>query len=876
MTADPKQPTRVPGLYRPRLLARLQTLLVPPATCVWLAAGAGMGKTTLARQWLEGAPGPAFWIGLDPSAGDAASVLLRLQVLSAGATPVWKEQLAAPDHALRPAWRQAWAALQPGTRLVIDDLHAAGRDEVLATWLTTAVDTCPPGIDVLLLSRRPPPVALARAQVGGRLTCLPAGELAFTAEEVQAWRPQSQARWAGWPAALSAAVVEGDDRSETLLLRLVEHEVLRELAADERATVTTLAWWPGVVDAASAEQMAGPRAPGHLDDLCGRGLLVDGVAGGWRLHELLALALRADAGVAAWSRTLAVLDATGRADDAITVALLRCPQDVEAASERLVAQAPRWLAECRHRLLAQACQAVPEASRPAALWAVLAAALAPLDPRAGREAAVRLLGQTDDPGLRRGALVQIIASYFQTFDRTEPLSHWLSQLQALPPSDDSATAVAAFSALFLREPAHPALPRWQQAVQTLPAQATDPNLRLRATMLLAKQSWYTGRHAGLGLLTLQAAGALQTPGLSPYSQLLWGLARQYQAWGQGDPDLGREAGAQALAHAQACGLHGLDRYLRLHDACFAALAGDEAAALEQLARAAHGADASRRMEAWHLLSVQAWLALERGLLAEARESAALAVEAGAAMGPAPQAMSWVIAAQVALAEGVSPGEAMAALRVTGAAGLNPRVTLLGHWLHAAAWRPGDDESTLADALDMALAGMQAAGGGLWFGLHRATAARLASWALEHRIRPEAAAQLVKQHRLAPPPDAGANWPWPLRLRAGPILQIERDGQPLVWPAKQPRRPLELLSLLVALGGEAPATVLADRLWPEAEGDHALDAFEVALRRLRGLLGQNDLLTLRGGMLSLDRRQVWVESPVTRHPSAKPHAWDAAG
>ncbi|WP_341889828.1 hypothetical protein, partial [Variovorax sp. YR752] len=49
------------------------------------------------------------------------------------------------------------------------------------------------------------------------------------------------------------------------------------------------------------------------------------------------------------------------------------------------------------------------------------------------------------------------------------------------------------------------------------------------------------------------------------------------------------------------------------------------------------------------------------------------------------------------------------------------------------------------------------------------------------------------------------------------------------------------------------------LWPESDGDLAMDAFEVALRRLRQLLGRPDALRLAGGILWLDRDLVWVDA-----------------
>jgi LuxR family transcriptional regulator, maltose regulon positive regulatory protein len=273
------------------------------------------------------------------------------------------------------------------------------------------------------------------------------------------------------------------------------------------------------------------------------------------------------------------------------------------ADAALVQAAPNWAAQGQHAQLVAQLGRIPPARRSAAAWAALATALAPTDPAGGRDAAMRALelAAAGDAGLRLKMLTQVIGAYFQTFDSTEPLARWLSLVptlaQPLPPDEGAALALAGYSALFLREPAHPELPRWQQQVQLLPDAAVCPNLRLRATMLLAKQAWYTGRHACLAQLPHRAQSALEDRRTLPYARLLWGLASQYRAWAEGEPQAGRHATEQALALAEAQGLHTLDRHLRLHDVGFALWLGHSDAAAAQMQAAQQGFDSRRRMEA---------------------------------------------------------------------------------------------------------------------------------------------------------------------------------------------------------------------------------------------------------------------------------------
>lgn len=92
------------------------------------------------------------------------------------------------------------------------------------------------------------------------------------------------------------------------------------------------------------------------------------------------------------------------------------------------------------------------------------------------------------------------------------------------------------------------------------------------------------------------------------------------------------------------------------------------------------------------------------------------------------------------------------------------------------------------------------------------------------------------------------------------FQVCRDGRPLAWRRKSPRRALELLKALIAFGAvDVPVDHLAEALWPEAEGDRAQRAFESTLYRLRKALGDKQLLILHDARLSLDLRRIWVDA-----------------
>ena len=122
-------------------------------------------------------------------------------------------------------------------------------------------------------------------------------------------------------------------------------------------------------------------------------------------------------------------------------------------------------------------------------------------------------------------------------------------------------------------------------------------------------------------------------------------------------------------------------------------------------------------------------------------------------------------------------------------------------------------------------------------------------------------ELIRRNRLAPDP---ANpdlelWPWPVKVHTLGRFGLLADDRPVEYGRKVQQKPLALLKALVALGGRGvPEAALAELLWPEADGDLSHHSFEVALSRLRKLLGKEEALVFKEGCLSLSNRHCWVD------------------
>ncbi|WP_374660188.1 BTAD domain-containing putative transcriptional regulator [Inhella sp.] len=158
------------------------------------------------------------------------------------------------------------------------------------------------------------------------------------------------------------------------------------------------------------------------------------------------------------------------------------------------------------------------------------------------------------------------------------------------------------------------------------------------------------------------------------------------------------------------------------------------------------------------------------------------------------------------------------------------------------------------------------------------AARLVEHGLRLGVATEFLRDVVHERRLQPTDPCREDWPWRLRVRALGPLQIWRDALPLAAgsSAKAQRKPLELLCLLAAHGGGPLAvSLVVDELWPSLDLDAPRASFEMAVSRLRKLLGVPDAVRVADDAVSLDPTLVWLDVAAFEGLSSKGDPGDDA-
>ena len=95
-------------------------------------------------------------------------------------------------------------------------------------------------------------------------------------------------------------------------------------------------------------------------------------------------------------------------------------------------------------------------------------------------------------------------------------------------------------------------------------------------------------------------------------------------------------------------------------------------------------------------------------------------------------------------------------------------------------------------------------------------------------------------------------PAPIRIRALGGFDLTIDGVAFASGVKPQRRPLDLLKVLLVSNGHSVGTAeLADKLWPDSDGDTGRNSLQVAVHRLRRLLGRDQAVLVQDRKVCLD-------------------------
>ncbi|MEO8409210.1 MAG: BTAD domain-containing putative transcriptional regulator, partial [Propionivibrio sp.] len=787
-----------------------------------------------------------------------------------------------------------------------DNVQELGQAPLLHAGIAAALAELPEHARLIAISRDPPGAEYARALANQQLALIEASSLRFNEDETRElvhlhdrnW-PAAALRQAtdGWAAAMILWLAARNDLAadDTMLggtardrlFAFFAGEVMAKMTSSDATSLTHIAFLPSATAAMAVAISGNTRAGELLADLARRSLFTDrrdstspGHAPVYTFHALFGEFLRARAADvlgAGELRTLRfnaaeMLAAHGRAD--IAIARLIEASAWDEALNLIVAQAERFVAQGRSAMVRDWILALPEDSRTnpyAWYWlGYCELAINPADAlrhieRAHREflATGDVLGTFYSAAAAADAVIFLGASL-------EALGPWMPVLKehasaylAQRTSDTDLRVLPGLLAAFVhRETAHPLT----LALADLAERMLDQPLGASQRILLGTLAYYllwTGQVLRLEHIIIKIDRLCTDLDAAPATLLRWytvGVLIR-SLLGRVDEAL-LHAGRALTLTAQSPAPMRVKAHLSMVLAAIAAR--DAELARRHLAETSGLIDPNNAIDATTYEFQRGMLMLLDGDWGSAATLMRSAVASGRASG-------WPLREHIALL-----GHALAATQVGALddaeaaleAALRHHFYTVCRWHH---WLAALIEASLADRQGdrarclSALARAFAVGreSGFDFGpllyCCGEVMSRLASLALAHDIDSAFALRIIRRHALPAPPGAGERWPWLIRIRTLGGFSIERDGAPAAAARKESRKPLDLLKLVIALGGEAvPTARLCAALWPEAQGDAARNSFDNTLHRLRKLLGGDRHVPLRAGGLGLDAATCWTD------------------
>jgi hypothetical protein len=901
---------------RPRLF-RLVDRLARAHPVVWVSAPAGSGKTTLAASWLAARRRRSLWYQLDESDSDPASFFFHLRAAASRLAPRSETlPMLTPEYALglatyaRNFFEGLGERIPPDTVIVLDGYQELPREAPLHTLLPVALSALPAGLPVLVLSRSGPPPPFARLITEQVIGFLAARELDLDAREARALaRARARkrveaarldallARTDGWvagtlllleaPALALPPPRTAGTPAQQVLFDYFSAEIFDRAPPETQRLLLATAILPEVSVATAEVLTDEPRAAEILADLVARNYFTVRLSGKeprYRFHPLFRDFLQARARASFSAERLsrlrsiaaATLDGSGQWEAAAR--LLVEAGDWQGLARVVVAHASELLRQGRTRTLEEWLRAVPAAVLASSPWLLfwLGAAMLAVDPAQSREHFERahwLFTEADDAAGAFLSWCGVVDTYIYAWGDFTSLDGWIAEGERLlekhrpypSPEIEARFTYGMFCALLYRQPQHPRFPEWETRARTVALGSADPFLRVSlSTHLIWYYSWWLGDQAQSAFVASRVRESVRSAGAGAFFELSWYSTQAGRCFFTAAHAEGAGFVAEGLRLAERSGVHLFDFTLSLLGCWCALSVEDHASAAGHLQRMAPIADTTRWGDIAMYRASLWWQALIQRDFSAALQQGQACIELMRRAGFPGGTATFLISTSVPLTELGEYGQARSALETSYAVAVEARIRTAqyGRWLYQAlcALRQGDRDGAV-DGMRRHLSIAREAGIQNHLGWTSSVMAELYAVALDAGIETEFVQSQIRLRKLTPPPSSFEleSWPWPLQVRMLGGFELRREGRPVAFGRRLPRKPLELLQAVVALGGDhVREETLVDCLWPDAEGDAGQHAVETNLHRLRRLLGSPGALVQSDRRISLDSRCCWSD------------------
>ncbi len=910
---------------RDRLYAALDAGLEAPVA--WVCGPPGAGKTTLAAGYLAARRRRVLWYQVDRGDEDLAGFFRHFE-LAVGAVsrrkakplPQYGPEFLTDIEGFTQAYaREALARVPEGAVIVLDNVHDA-RSPLFPRMLCALFGEVPAHVKVLAASRESPPRELSRLVANRALSVVDAEALRFDLEEAaelleeHGLGPKAVERLhgeaQGWAAGLilmseggtRPAGTKSPPRSRESLFAYFATQVVEKLPAPWQRFLLLTSLLPKIT-AAAGNSLAGVRDGATiLDSLHRQHLFVDRReerGDVYQYHALFRdfLAERARATLpaaqveAARAAAARLAEREAWTDDAIALLLDGAAWDEAARLIGAVAQPllSRGLAQTVEgwigRFPAEALDRHP------ALSYFLGHSLVQRDDLAARAAFERAHGgfvRDGDDARALLAACAVLETVFTSYRDWTGADHWIATVrkhgESAPLAERGIDALRARSGVLLAlllsadrgddEVRRTVL----ELLALLADDDIDVNERLRvASLMVDTASRAPDREPTLRRLEVLTAPLLAHPAASPLLAARYLLFYSDELASTDTCEQARRAWERARALCERHGWAHMRFEIAFRAVSIAFHGGDEeacAAGIEAVDRHAQpGVLPQETIRAFSHYQVATVTGAKDGAIRWAREFVDCARRANLPTSDFCHALAVLGFACIAGERYAEAADIFdeAAGRIVGFE--RTRIEVWRELSRAATVPRGQPNEPLARALAQARAiGMRPI-----LGHVPELARRLFAEAWRQGLERDYVAEEIARRGFVPDEPEEEHWPWPLKVVTLGEFSVSTGSGALGTGGKASKRPFDLLKFIVASGRrEVAASQAIGTLWPDLEGDQAKSAFNVALHRLRKLLGRDEAVTLEGGRLALAERIVWVDAFAFESDAAQVDALFARG
>ncbi len=910
----PPRPLKV--LHRQRLFGLLDK--GRSSEVIWISGPAGSGKTTLASSYLAAKDIPCLWYHLDERDSDLATFFYYMGLAAKRAAPRYKKPLPllTGEYLLGvPAFSRRYfenlcLRLRPPFVIVLDNYHRIAHDSLLHAAIVDALSVIPDGFTVIVNSRSRPPESLAALVAYNRIHYIDWDDLKFDMDETRALIGPEGAGPAlkrtaerlhrvtgGWAAGLvlltnrmksaSASPDESGHFGPEELFDYFRTELFEKTDQETQSFLLKTSFLPSMTPQIAARLSANEKSGTILASLARNHLFTERLSVSdprYQYHPLFRDFLQSMARQSYSAEELAdimrsaadLLEGIGQIEEAAS--LWRISQQWHRLVGLTLANAGPMIAQGRSRPVEEWLKALPKEILESDPWLLywMGVCRMPFNLPEGRkyfEASLSFFRQRCNPAGVYLAWSGGVEAVFLEMAGIKTLESWLSLFDELvkkhgpPPAGvEAQVAIRIFAALPWRHDNKTFL-MWKEKVLGLMDSAEDAGLRMLAGFYLCLYHiWWVGDYV-TGRQTLEVIRRIARShnDLPPLARTMQKSADAIFSLLTGDHEDCMAKVEEGLAISNESGVHIWDNILLMTGAGTCLCFRDTSRAAQYLDKMAPSVEAARLFDRFYFHHKSAWRYLVANNIPDAvaheQKALDLAVKTGFEIA---EAQAHFIMTHLMRREGrrVRAAEHVQSCRNVGQRIGSPIVEFMSLLSLATLALDDNKEKDGLSYLGEAMTLGRSKGFVFFCGWIASVMSPLCVKALEAGIETEYAADLIRRCRLVPDelPIHVENWPWAVKIYTLGRFDVIIGGKPLRFDRKVQKKPLEMLKVLVALGGQDVGEQrFIDALWPDADGDASYTTFKSTLHRLRRLLGGEEYIQLQEGRVTLNPRYCWVDS-----------------